>query len=209
MNISAYKWGAKFYDLFWRNFTARTLEHILLTLDFKQLDSQEQPKCLLDIACGTGELELRLVRLHPQIQLIGLDSSQEMLTQARRKLAGNSQVAFVEGNATLPLPFSTASFDVIISANALHYIAEPNKLLQEIKRTLKPGGQLVIEDFTVHGRFFWPIFERLIRLVDPQLYKTYSLAELNQFVKAAGFTIEGSGGFKIDLLWRGMFVIGN
>ena len=207
--MSAYKWGARFYDRFWRSFTIRTLDHIMLTLDFKRLDdnSQEQPKCLLDIACGTGELELRLNRLPFEIKIVGLDNSQEMLTQARRKLAGSQhQLAFVEGDATLPLPFLDASFDVVVSANALHYIAHPNKFLQEAKRVLKPGGQLVIEDFTVHGHYFWPIFERLIRLFDPQLYKTYTLTELSQVVKASGFTIRDIGSFKIDLLWRGMFV---
>lgn len=206
MNISYYKWGARFYDRIWHNFTARTHEHILSTLDFKRSGSQEQAKYLLDVGCGTGELELRLVRLQPVIKLIGLDNSQEMLAQARRKLAANHQVSFVEGDASLPLPFSDASFDVVVSANALHYIAQPEKLLVEIKRVLKPGGQLVIEDFTVHGHFFWPIFERLVRLFDSQLYKTYTLTELNQFVDAAGFTARESGSFKIDLLWRGMFV---
>lgn len=206
MNISFYKWGARFYDRFWRNFTARTHEHILLTLDFKQEGNPEQPSYLLDVGCGTGELEQCLVRLHSEIKIVGLDNSQEMLTQARRKLAGNHQVSFVEGDATLPLPFSDASFDIVVSANALHYIAQPKKFLVEIKRILKPGGQLVIEDFTVHGRFFWPIFEKLVRLLDPSLFKTYTLTELSQVVKAAGFTISDSGSFKIDPLWRGMFI---
>ncbi len=206
MTISFYKWGARFYDRLWRNFTAKTLEHILHNLDFKRASNQEQPLWLLDIGCGTGEFELGLIRLDSQFKIIGLDSSREMLAKARPKLVESHQVEFVEGDANLPLPFLEASFDAVVSANALHYVRQPDKLLVEITRILRPGGQLVIEDFTVHGFFFWPIFARLIRLFDPQLYKTYTLTELSQFVKAAGFTISDSGSFKIDRLWRGMFV---
>ncbi len=206
MKNSAYKRGAQFYDRLWGSFTRKTHERVLLALDFKRLNGQPQPVCLLDLACGTGELERQLVGLHPEIEIIGLDSSPEMLAQARRKFAGQPHLTFVEGNASHALPFSDASFDIVVSANAMHYLAQPGILLQEIYRVLKPGGQLVIEDFTVHGRVLWPLFERLIRLVDPQHYQTYTFSELNRFLSAPGFNIVGGCCFKIDFFWRGMFL---
>lgn len=208
MSISFfYKRCAPFYDLLWRTFTDRTLKRVLLTLDFKCLAKPQQPKYLLDVACGTGELELRLARLYPKIRLVGLDSSQQMLAQATHKLAGHHHVGFVQGDAMLPLPFSDASFDFVVSANALHYVHQPDKLLREVRRVLRPGGQLVIEDFSVHGSFLWLFFEKLIRLFDPQHYKTYTLSELTHYVQAAGFTTNRSDTFKIDLLWQGMVVL--
>jgi len=207
MNISAYNWGAQFYDGLWHNFTAKTLERVRLTLDLKRPPGdQPHPRRLLDLACGTGELERQLVRLHPEIELIGLDSSLEMLSQARRKLAGKPQVFFVQGDAFLPLPFADASFEAVVSANALHYLAQPANLLQEVQRVLKPGGQLVIEDYTVQRSFLWPWFEKLIRLVDAQHYQTYTFRELSQFVTTTGFVIVEGGNFKIDWWWRGMFI---
>ncbi len=206
MNISAYRWGAQFYDRLWRNFTAKTLERVRLTLNLKRLNSQSQPICLLDLACGTGELERQLVRLHPEIKIIGLDDSHEMLSEAGRKLVGKPQITLVQGDAALPLPFANASFDAVVFANALHYVAQPDSLLQEVHRVLKPGGQLVIEDFTAQRSFLWPWFEKLVRLVDAQHYQTYTLSKLNQFVTTAGFVIIDSSDFKIDWWWRGMYV---
>ncbi len=161
---------------------------------------------LLDLASGTGELEIRLVRLFPKIQLFALDSSPEMLSQARKKLEGSEQVTLVQSDLTRPLPFEDAAFDWVIFANGLHYVAQPGNLLQEIRRVIKPGGKLIIEDYTVHGPFLWPLFEKLIKQFDTQHYRTYTLGELNEFVKTAGFNIVDGSVFKIDWWWRGMIV---
>lgn len=201
-----YQKGARFYDRIWSGFTQKTLQQVLKALDLKRLGEQKTSVRLLDIACGTGELELRLVPLKPELEIIGLDYSLQMLVQAQRKVGPSSQVAFVQGDANYSLPFVESSFDIVTFANALHYLSCPDKLLLEVKRVLKPGGQLVIEDFTVHGRLFWPLFEKLIHWLDPQYQKTYTLVQLNQLAAQAGFVIQESSNFKIDLIWGGMFI---
>lgn len=212
MNISFYKQGARFYDAIWQGYTRQTLSRTLAALNLKWLSQQEhgrQPVRLLDIACGTGELAWRLNRLHPEmLEITGLDNSPQMLEQARQKLAGSKQAHFVLADATQSvLPFSDASFEAVVFANALHYLSDPDSLLLEVRRTLKPGGQLVVEDFTVHGRFFWPLFERIVlRRLDPQHHKTYTLAELTGLVRKANFTVLDSRNFKVNLIWRAMFV---
>ncbi len=216
MHISAYKWGARIYDSVFRNYTHKTLERILQALEFKDLPTRSsgiegEYLRLLDLACGTGELEIQLVRLFPQIRIIALDNSPEMLSQARYKLEGSGagdQVTFVQSDFTLPLPFGEATFDYVVFANALHYVARPDQLLTEIRRVIKPEGRLIIEDFTVQRSFpwAWAWFEKLIRLVDPQHYRTYTFSELNRFVTTAGFIRADGACFKINWWWRGMFV---
>ncbi len=214
MNFSAYKGGARFYDAVWHNYTRKTLEYIWQALDTERLEGKASGEedttiCLLDLACGTGELERRLVSLFPRIKIVALDNSPQMLSQARSKLRGNTQVSFVQGDVTRPLPFTEASFDYVVFANALHYMARPGLLLEEIHRVIKPGGQLIIEDFTVHDYFLWTWFEKLLRVVDPQHYRTYSLSELCRFVTTAGFSCADGKCFRIDWWWRGMFVTAN
>ncbi len=214
MNISFYKQGARFYDSIWRGYTRQTLNRTLSALDLKKWLSGQaptgHPTRLLDLACGSGELAWRLSRLHPErLQITGLDNSPQMLEQALQKLAGYNQAHFVLADASQPaLPFSDASFEAVVFANALHYLRDSESLLLEVGRVLKPGGRLVIEDFTVHGRFFWPLFERFIlRRLDPQHHKTYTLAELTRLVSGANFTVLDSVSFKVDLIWRAMLVV--
>ncbi len=210
MRISFYKQWARYYDFLWRGYTNQTLTHILKALDLKrlsQLEEQPQPRRLLDIACGSGELALRLSRRHPTLQVTGLDYSSQMLEQARQKLSGSAKMLLVQADASAALPFADASFEVVVSANALHYLAAPDRLLQEIGRVLKPGGQLVIEDFTVHGRRFWPLFELLIlKRLDQQHYRTYLLDELSGLMTGANYIIVASYNFRLNLFWRGMLV---
>lgn len=216
MNISAYKSGARIYDAIWHNYTRKTLDCIWQALDTGKLEgktsgsgAEDTPIRLLDLACGTGELERGLVCLSHRISIVAFDNSPQMLSQARSKLKGSTQVRFVQGDVTRPLPFAEASFDCVVFANALHYVARPDLLLGEIHRVIKPGGQLIIEDFTVHGYFLWTWFEKLLRVVDPQHYRTYSLSELWRFVTRTGFTCADGKCFKIDWWWRGMFVTAN
>lgn len=211
MNISVYKMGARFYDAIWHDFTDKTLERIRRAFDAKKLEGnptggEDTTVWLLDLACGTGELESLLVSLYPRIRIVALDNSQQMLSRAKRKLRDSEQVTFLQGDITRSLPFAGASFDYVIFANALHYVAQPGSLLEEIRRVIKPGGQLIIEDFTINGYFFWALFERLIRLVDPQYYRTYSFNELRRFVISAGFSQLAGECFRISRLWRGMLM---
>jgi ubiquinone/menaquinone biosynthesis C-methylase UbiE len=152
----------------------------------------------LDLACGTGELEGRLVSLFPRIKIVALDNSPHMLSQAGGKLKGTTQVSFVQGDVNGPLPFAEASFDYVVFANALHYVARPGLLLVEIHRVIKPGRQLIMEDFTVHRYLLWTWFEKLLRVFDPQHYRTYSLSELCRFVATAGFTHLNGECFRIN-----------
>lgn len=206
MNISAYKLGARFYDRIWKSFTAKTLIEVVRGIDFEWLSHQAQPQRLLDIACGTGELETRLLSRNSEIYITGLDNSSQMLAQAKHKFASDRHIAFVQGNANLPLPFLDGSFDVVVSTNALHYLVKPEQFLGEVGRVLKADGRLLIEDFTIHGRLFWRGMEKLIRLLDPPYQKTYVLGDLQPLLIKTGFVIKDSRTFKIDIFWRGMYL---
>ncbi len=207
MNISVYKGAAKLYDRVWHNFTKSSVEHILQVFDFKQVPPEQAATLrLLSLASGTAALEVELISRFPQLKIVALDSSLEMLSIGHQKLGGSQQVNFVQSDVRLPLPFPAATFDFVVFANALHYVAKPETLLQEVRRLLKPGGQLIIEDFTVRWPFFWPFFEKLIRLVDPLHHRTYTYEQLVQFVSTAGFNRRAGGCFKLDWWWRGMII---
>jgi len=96
----------------------------------------------LDAACGTGRMTASLVdRGH---RVVGVDSSPEMLEQARTKLP---TVDFRLGELDA-LPADDASVDVVLSTLALMHVADLAPVLAEFARVLRPGGHVVIADST-------------------------------------------------------------
>jgi demethylmenaquinone methyltransferase/2-methoxy-6-polyprenyl-1,4-benzoquinol methylase len=93
-----------------------------------------------DVACGTGALTAELAALAPGAVVVGFDFSQEMLRRA-----GSGR--FAAGDA-LALPLADASVDVVTIAFGLRNLPEPGQGLLEFRRVLRPGGRLVVCEFS-------------------------------------------------------------
>jgi demethylmenaquinone methyltransferase / 2-methoxy-6-polyprenyl-1,4-benzoquinol methylase len=93
-----------------------------------------------DVACGTGALTAELAALAPGAVVVGFDFSQEMLRRAGRG-------RFAAGDA-LALPLADASVDVVTIAFGLRNLPEPGQGLLEFRRVLRPGGRLVVCEFS-------------------------------------------------------------
>ncbi|WP_018149298.1 ArsR/SmtB family transcription factor [Henriciella marina] len=108
---------------------------------------------VIDLGTGTGRM-LTLLGDRAQ-EAEGLDLSHQMLTLARSKLseAGVTQARVRQGDVT-STPFETASADIVIVHQVLHYLEEPEKVVREASRILKPGGKLIIVDFAQHNHEF-------------------------------------------------------
>jgi ubiquinone/menaquinone biosynthesis C-methylase UbiE len=104
---------------------------------------------VLDIGCGTGTLVIRIKRLHPQIDIVGLDPDPKALARAAKKAAkARVSIPFDRGFSD-QMPYPAASFDRVFSSLMFHHI-EPDdreKTLREVRRVLKPGGSLHLLDF--------------------------------------------------------------
>ena len=131
---------------------------------------EDNPKRILDVACGTGDLILTIARMTENCkELIGLDYSEPMLNRAReklRKVIGN-KVTFVHGDAS-KLPFPDAHFDCVGMSFAFRNLVYNNpltsKVLSEVLRVLRPGGRFVIVESsqpeTPFIRFFFKLYLR-------------------------------------------------
>jgi demethylmenaquinone methyltransferase/2-methoxy-6-polyprenyl-1,4-benzoquinol methylase len=94
----------------------------------------------VDVACGTGALTRDLQALAPEALVVGMDFSQEML----RRAAGVRRAAA----DALALPLADASVDVVTIAFGLRNLPEPGQGLLEFRRVLRPGGRLVVCEFS-------------------------------------------------------------
>lgn len=109
----------------------------------RELEGMEYP-LILDVATGTGRLPLALLRERFRGQVVGLDLSQGMLRQARRKLqAYGDQVCLIWQDAG-HLPFPDDTFDAVSCLESLEFMPRPIGVLSEMVRVLAPGGTLFL-----------------------------------------------------------------
>jgi len=102
-----------------------------------------------DLGCGTGQLTESIAPFVHRV--IAVDDSSAMLGAARRRLASMSNVEVKSGRLEA-LPVEDGSLDAALLFLVLHYVPEPETAIAEARRTLKPGGRLLIVDMMPHDR---------------------------------------------------------
>jgi demethylmenaquinone methyltransferase/2-methoxy-6-polyprenyl-1,4-benzoquinol methylase len=128
----------------------------------------DRPGRVLDVACGTGDLSLSLSRRGALVT--GVDLSENMLRVARAKsIARRLPVTFLQGDAER-LDFPPDSFDAVTVAFGVRNFEHPDACLAEFYRVLRPGGRLVILEFSTPTRFpvaplYRLYFARLLPLI--------------------------------------------
>jgi ubiquinone/menaquinone biosynthesis C-methylase UbiE len=130
------KWDAGLYDEK-HSFVWKMADGLLELLEARRDEH------ILDIGCGTGHLTAKIAATGAKVT--GIDRSPEMIRQARE---GHPAIRFEVADAT-NVPFQ-GSFDAVFSNATLHWIKEPETVVREISRLLRPGGRFVAE-FGGHG----------------------------------------------------------
>ena len=118
------------------------------------LVSQKNPKTVLDIATGTGDLAILFAKTSAT-EIIGLDISQGMLDIGKKKIEAqklDTKIQMVLGDGE-NIPYADNYFDVITVAYGVRNFEHLEKGLSEILRTLKPGGQFIILETSVPTKF--------------------------------------------------------
>jgi demethylmenaquinone methyltransferase/2-methoxy-6-polyprenyl-1,4-benzoquinol methylase len=100
---------------------------------------------VIDVACGSGDLLVRLRARYPRARLTGVDLTAPMLEIARRRLAG-ADVALVQADMAR-LPAADGSVDILTGGYALRNAPDLDAFLAEVRRVLKPGGVAAFLDF--------------------------------------------------------------
>ena len=129
---------AKTYDTDMNGQHARSLYPILL-----ERLSEIPFHTALDLGCGTGEMIKLLLEQNEQIHLYGVDISENMLAVAKEKLGEKATLVLGDSEN---LPFQKDMFDVVYCNDSFHHYPKPERVLEEIRRVLKPGGSFLMGD---------------------------------------------------------------
>jgi ubiquinone/menaquinone biosynthesis C-methylase UbiE len=98
---------------------------------------------VLELGCGTGNVQYALAADLWEPQAIGLDTSPQMLALTRRKLARTSRSGNLVRAGAQAIPFSSTSLDTVVATFPTEYIID-RSTLAEVRRVLCPHGRLVI-----------------------------------------------------------------
>lgn len=144
-----------------------------------------QGQYVLELGCGTGHLQAALART--AISHTGVDLSRPMLAQARRRLRrAGLNLRLLRANA-LELPFGSNTFSDVVATFPAPYIMQP-ATLAEIRRVLRPGGQLVIVDGgVVHST---GLYTAAIALLYGPAQHTDGARRYQSMLEHAGFAVE-------------------
>lgn len=138
-------------DILWRKTVARMVR-------------RWKPARLLDVATGTGDLALEIQDYCPETEVTGSDFCPEMLAYAGQRGLPRTIVA-----DALAMPFDDASFDVVTVAFGLRNMADYPAAIREMRRVLKPGGHLLVLDFSLPENILRKPYRWYLHKVLPKL----------------------------------------
>jgi demethylmenaquinone methyltransferase / 2-methoxy-6-polyprenyl-1,4-benzoquinol methylase len=134
---------------------------------------------ILDVACGTGDLMIEIMRQHPAARVIGIDPASEMLAGAERKAQRRGLDMELRLGVAEELAFDDGELDGVTIAFGLRNVADRAAGIAEMMRVLAPGGRLVI-----------------LELTEPRGRRMAALARfhIHQLIPRLGALISGSRG---------------
>ena len=132
-------------DVSWRKKLARQLP-------------TDRPLTVLDLATGTADVILTINQENHGLEVaVGLDMAQEMLKLGREKISREitrPSIYLIPADA-MTIPFRSESFEVITIAFGIRNVLNVPRALQEMYRLLKPGGRVLILEFSLPGNHLW------------------------------------------------------
>lgn len=119
-----------------------------------KLLAPSQPKIILDVATGTGDLAIELCKLKPD-SIIGVDIADEMLAIGRTKIQNKKlqDIIDLQHGDSENLNFPDNTFDAVTVAFGVRNYENLNKGLKDMNRVLKPGGIVAILEFSKPKKF--------------------------------------------------------
>jgi demethylmenaquinone methyltransferase/2-methoxy-6-polyprenyl-1,4-benzoquinol methylase len=153
-------------DRAWRRYTVQQA----LPVDGEAESGSQGLGWVLDVATGTGDLALEVLRSRPGVRVVGLDFVPDMVSLAQTKAASaDADLSLTAGDA-LRLPFPDSSFEAIVTGFALRNVTDIPLAFAEMARVMCPGGRVACLEIAkpeqpLFRRLFAQYFYRLVPMI--------------------------------------------
>lgn len=153
---------------------------------------KDQPRVILDVATGTADMAIRASKMLSPDRIEGIDISPNMLAIGQKKIEkeGLAGKIHLQVGDSETINFPDGAFDGVMVAFGVRNFENLEKGLSEILRVLKPGGQLVILEFSKPSQPFRSIYNLYMGVIAPGLAKLF-----RQDKKAYQYLNESAGAF--------------
>jgi phosphatidylethanolamine/phosphatidyl-N-methylethanolamine N-methyltransferase len=144
---------------------------------------------IIELACGTGLFSGALVSGEHELTLT--DASPAMIERTRKRMQGHANVTFraLEIGSGPEGCLDEAAWDGVLAANVLHLLPDLPAVLAEIHRALVPGGRLCAPTYCHNTHLGSRLVSRVLRAGGLRTARQFSLDELANVFRAAGFVI--------------------
>lgn len=135
-----------------------------------------QPRHILDVATGTGDFAIQAMDIQPD-EVVGVDISEGMLEKGRAKIKAlglSSKIQLLSGDSE-NIPFDENKFDAVTVAFGVRNFADVQRGLREIHRVLKPGGHIIVLEFSRPRQFpFKQVYNFYFKTILPKIGRMVS-----------------------------------
>jgi len=148
----------------------------------QQIESKD---IVLECACGTGIMTKFIAPCCKK--LVATDFSRKMLKQAKKKLKTQNNVLFRFADIT-DLKFKDNSFDKVVAANVIHLLDDPEKAMSELKRVVKPGGQIILPTYVAKASKKSDFLIKVFNAIGADFKKEFDEDSYKEFLKDMGIS---------------------
>jgi demethylmenaquinone methyltransferase / 2-methoxy-6-polyprenyl-1,4-benzoquinol methylase len=176
-------------DIYWRR---RAIRELRGSADAAGAGATSRDKAVLDVATGTGDMAIMMARHLSGSRITGVDISSGMLEIGRQKVARlqlEKKISLQQGDSEA-LPFPDRHFDAVTVAFGVRNFEHLEKGILEMGRVLKPGGKLIVLEFSQpRTPGIRQVYDLYLRLVAPNIGRMISSSReayqyLNDSVRA-------------------------
>ncbi|MEE9614329.1 MAG: methyltransferase domain-containing protein [Thermodesulfobacteriota bacterium] len=184
------------YDTLFKRLFYPRIRHAIESMEIKPGDR------VLDVGVGTG---LSLSLFPEYCKVIGIDLSEKMLGKARKKIKteGMDHVELVEMDA-MEIAFPDDSFDMVFTSHVVSVVPDPYKVMQEVRRVCKPGGQVVIVNHFKSRNKLVAGMEKVVTPISKKIGWRSDLC-LDEFIIKSGLRIDRKYKLKKIDFWHLVF----
>jgi SAM-dependent methyltransferase len=170
------------------------LDAIGLLMEMTRVNADDT---VLDVACGPGLVACEFARRCSRV--IGIDITPAMIAQAeeRQREQGLANLAWSVGDVQ-PLPFESNSFSLVITRYSFHHFLEPRRVLAEMIRVCRPGGQVLVADVAMAPDKA-AAYDRLELMRDPSHTHALTTEEFSDLFLGSGLKGCRQGNYSVEI----------